>query len=237
MRTLLTLLALLALTVPAAADFATGFEPPTYTAGASAAGVDGWAQTTGTADQVPVQTTYVHSGLQALALQQPVAGGTGGVALLHDFSAWSAGLLRIEMWAMPGDPGTDSTGTWMAVEENRSTSRRSALFGFRSGVIAYNNGAAWVNSPTNYTPGQWYKFTSLIDYSTRTWSLLINDAPFASNLGFWHAAHTFASSIRLFKGTNNVGMAVDDLTIVPEPASVLALAMGLAGFAGALRRR
>lgn len=232
----LTALALAACVAPASAQYSTGFEPPAYTAGSPVVGVDGWTQTTGSPDQVPVQTTYVHSGLQALGLQQPAAGGKVAIALLHSFAPVTASILKIDVWMMPGD-STDSTGTWFAIEEDNSASKRSALFGFRSGVIAYNNGGAWTNSATSYTLGEWYKFTSVMDYSSRTWSLLINDTPFASNLGFFHAGHVKGNSLRIYKGGNNAGMAVDDLVVVPEPTSLLALAMGVAGFAGALRRR
>ncbi len=233
----LTALVFAACIAPAAAQYATGFEAPTYADASPVAGVDGWTQTGGDPDQAIIQTTAVHSGQQALLLQQPPAGGTKSVTLLHTFPSFSSGVLKIEVWLAPFDPGTDATGTWFTVEEGSSSSKRSALFGFRSGVIAYNNGASWTNSTTTYVPGDWYKFTSLIDYSTRTWSLLINDSPFAANLGFWHAAHTAATNVRIYKGGNNTGMAVDDLQVVPEPASFVALAMGVAGLAGALRRR
>lgn len=224
--------------VPAAAQglFSTGFEPPTYVAGEPIGGVDGWALLSGQASQAVVQSAYVHSGSQALGIQQPPTGGTGAVALVHDFLTWSSGVLVVEFWAMPGD-NTDATGVWIAVEQDRSTSKRGALFGFRSGVLAYNNGGAWVNSTTPYNVGEWYKLTGVLNYDTRKWDFYVNDNLFASNLGFYHAAHTAANNIRFYKGTNNLGMAVDDLQIIPEPSSLLLLASGLLGAAGWLRRR
>lgn len=222
---------------PAAAQglYATGFEPPAYTAGESISGVDGWTLVSGSVSQAVIQSVYVHSGTQALGIQQPPTGGTGAVALVHDFATWRSGVLVVQFWAMPAD-NTDATGTWIAVEQDRSTSKRSALFGFRSGVLAYNNGAGWVNSTTPYNLGEWYKLTGVLNYDTRKWDFYVNDVLFASNLGFYHTAHTAANNIRFYKGTNNVGMAVDDLEIIPEPSSVLALLTGMLGVAGWLRR-
>lgn len=237
MRKAVLCLALLALLCGQAGADVTGFEPPVYTAGTSISGVDGWTLTSTAPDQAAIQTTYVHSGEQALGLQQPAAGGTGSIALIKDFTAVNTGLLKVEYWAMPGD-ATDSTGVWIAVEDSRSSTKRAALFGFRSGVIAYNNGP-WVNSTTAYTVGQWYKLTGIIDYNTRTWDFYLNDAPFASDLSFYHAAHTGMTNVRFYKGTSNLGMAVDDLTVaaVPEPSSLLALLCGGVGLAGLARRK
>lgn len=236
MKTLLWCLAACALLgAPALAQgFSTGFEPPTYAVG-SIGGVDGWAILGGQASQSVVQSTYVRGGSQALGIQQ-LESGTSSVALVHDFASVSSGILKVEYWAMPGD-GTDATGVWIAVEQDRSATKRAALFGFRSGLLAYNNGAGWVNSTTAYTVGEWYQLTGVLNYDTRKWDFYVNGSPFASDLGFYHAAHTAATSIRFYKGTNNLGMAVDDITIVPEPSSILALICGLTGIAGLLRRR
>lgn len=216
--------------------FATGFEPPAYVAGNSVNGVDGWAVVSGQPAQAVVQTAYVHSGSQALGIQQPPTGGTSAVALVRDFPTWSSGILVVEYWAMPGD-NTDATGVWIAVEQDRSTSKRSALFGFRSGVFAYNNGAGWVNSTVAYNLGEWYKLTGVLNYNTRKWDFYVNGSLFASNLGFYHTAHTAANNIRFYKGSANLGMAVDDLQIIPEPSSMLALASGILGLVGCIRRR
>ncbi|MGQ9456389.1 MAG: hypothetical protein ACUVRS_00330 [Armatimonadota bacterium] len=123
--------------MPATAQglFVTWFEPPTYLAGASVDGVDGWAMISGQSGQAIVQTAYVQSGTQALGIQQPPAGGTASVALVRNFPTWTSVILVVEYWAMPGD-NTDATGVWIAVEQDRETNKRSALFGFRSGVFS-----------------------------------------------------------------------------------------------------
>lgn len=236
-RGLLCLAAVLVLAAPAFAEglFSTGFEPPAYTAGATVSDVDGWALLSGQPSQTVVQTTYVHSGTQALGIQQP-EGGKAAVALVQDFATWTAGVLTVEYWAMPGD-NVDATGVWICVEQDRNSSKRSALFGFRSGLLAYNNGGAWVNSTTAYTVGEWYQLTGVLDYNSRTWDFYVNGELFVSDLGFYHAGHAAATNIRFYKGTSNLGMAVDDVLITPEPASLMALLVGVGGVAGLVRRR
>ncbi|MGQ9782413.1 MAG: PEP-CTERM sorting domain-containing protein [Armatimonadota bacterium] len=77
----------------------------------------------------------------------------------------------------------------------------------------------------------------MLNYDTRKWDFYVNGSLFASNLGFYHTAYTAANNIRFYKGTNNLGMAVDNLQIIPEPSSMLVLASGILGPVGCIRRR
>jgi hypothetical protein len=68
----------------------------------------------------------------------------------------------------------------------------------------------------------WYRFTINADYETKTYDLSIDGTQLNTEpIPFYNAGSQNLSQIRIFRGANQAGMIVDDLSVapVPEPAS------------------
>jgi hypothetical protein len=97
----------------------------------------------------------------------------------------------------------------------------------------------WQATGSTWNPDSWYRFTLTLDYSTKTYDFAINGtAVNTSPIEFYNPASAQFDQFRIFRGSNQAGMIVDDISVVaiPEPGSgTLTLLVGTVGFM--LRRR
>jgi hypothetical protein len=246
---------------PAAWGFDTGFETPTYVSGALA-GQDSWTGSSVARVQTQAEldteltaaglnpADSVHSGSQAV-----IVTGTGGSsATIRAFSGFESATRAVfDVWARPLTPGASgsSVGTnlgniFIVTEDADGASGRAAAFRFgatvEEGVLqatsidALSAGSTWLPTGIAWQPDTWYNLRLDADYSTKTYDVFVDGAQVLDDIAFVHAGSTHLNQIRVFRGSGQAGMIVDDLAaFVPEP-SALALLLA-AGSVLPFRRR
>lgn len=239
------------------AQFLTGFEAPTYSAGALE-GQDGWAKTAGNdASGVVTSATDIATlldskgfrsdnatagGDQALVYAAPATGGatTYYRQQLSGFDTTS--IVRVN-WSMRSlGPSSNGTGTWMVLDEyNNNASRAAAVRMVRSSdtthTIDFFSGS-WTNTSIDVDYDEWYDFSLIADYNLRTYQLFVNGTDVTNGgVNFYHVSSSVASGISLFRGGPDTGAIFDDISVeaVPEPGTMAAL--GLLGLAALRRKR
>lgn len=243
------------------ADFVTGFEAPTYTSGALVP-QDSWGG--GTAPRVQtdseIAAELTNAGLDPAAA---VHGGTQAVIVTGTGSSSStvrpvSGLSNaskavLDVWARPLTPGstTGSTigsnvGNIFMTMENSSGVRAAA---FRFGATAdmgqitstsidyYSEGSAWIPTGLTWQPDTWYNVRLVADYVAKTYSVAIDGTEVASSATFYNTTSSELSQIRIFRGSGQAGMIVDDVAVIPEPSTIaISLLAGSVLLVGRSRR-
>lgn len=220
------------------------FDPPTYAEG-PIAGQDSWILSGTATNGTHVQTESVittqlsaigitegepvHSGSQAFfffapggassTVIRPISGLEGETKVIMD--VWARGLSRGTTVAPIGN-------VFFAIEGTAQTTGRAAFIGFRTPSstltntqnIDYGSGTMpgnWIRSGVLFDETEWYKLTAIFDYSAKTYAFFIDEKEIASNVPFVHAVSDYFRQLRVFRGANQVGMIVDDLTLsIPQ---------------------
>jgi len=246
----------------AQAQYSTGFESPPFTSGALN-GQDSWSSGGLVAVRAVTEIeaeldasglavgTVVHSRDQALL----VSGSGGGVTSrrlisgLEDMKAVS-----MDVWVRPllprADVGATNIGNAFIVLEDSSgqTAGRAAAFRFGyydngSGAVAphidyaINTQGVWQDTGLSWDADTWYNVRMDVNFATQSYDFILNGTQInTSPIGFYQGNPvTSFGAVRIYRGSNQAGMIVDDLTVVPEPGVVSLLAMGSAALL--LRRR
>ena len=236
--------------------YVTGFEDPPFKAevltptfmSGAIAGQDGWTTSANsetarirTAADIAVDLTNaglnpdmpVHGGSQALY----VSGAGASNATIRVIQGLELEqVVILDVWARPLTTG--SIGNIFLTMED-SNGDRAAAFRFGGGnSIDYGTAIAaafpWQPTGDLWSGDSWYRFTMSLDYSSKTYDFSVDGVLKGADVPFYSTASDFFSQIRIFRGANQAGMIVDDLTVVPEPATIASL---LAGGALLLRRR
>lgn len=250
-----------ALATTAAAAFTTGFEAPTYVSG-QLSGQDSWTGTTPatvrvrTADEISAELSA--SGLNPAA---PVHGGTQAVLVTGTAGSSStfrpiAGLstenrVILDVWARPLSPGTTAESTvgsnygniFMTMEDPANVRATAFRFGVVNDATTIDYATAdqtglWRASGVTWAPDNWYHLTMDADYTTKTYDFFIDGVQVNSEpIPFYNTTSASFDKTRIFRGSGQAGMIVDDLSVasVPEPTGAACLL--LAGSAMFLRRR
>jgi hypothetical protein len=243
----------------ASAAFTTGFEAPTYVSGALS-GQDSWTDSTTprvqTQSELAAELTAaglnaadaVHGGSQAV-----IVTGTGGSsATVRPVSGLeSADHVVLDVWARPLTPGasgstvgTNLGNVFIVMEAPAGASARAAAFRFGATVAegqlqstsidVLSQGSVWMPTGVAWQPDSWYNVRLDADYATQTYDAYIDGTQVADDVTFVHAASTHLSQIRIFRGSGQAGMIIDDLSVIPEPGT---LGLLLAGSIMLLTRR
>lgn len=243
------------------ATYLTSFEAPDYASG-SLVGQDSWsggaAPRVQTAAELATELTAaglnpadaVHSGAQAV-----IATGTGGSSsTVRPVSGLaSASQAVLDVWARPLTPGASGStvGTnvgniFMTMEDSAGT--RAAAFRFGAAVDmgtitstsidVYSEAAGWTSTGVQWQPDVWYHVRLTADYSTKTYDISIDGAVALTDVPFYAAGSAELSQIRIFRGSGQAGMIIDDVSVIPEPsAQALSLAAATLGcLCGRIRR-
>jgi hypothetical protein len=219
--------------------YSTGFEPPTYSAGALP-GQDGWSQDIGPAGIVDVQTGTVFAGSQAAAFHSqpglPIFTRVGHFAP-YDTSLGDS-IVELEMRAFFSSSGDPSL--WRPFAAFSGT---EAI----GGIDVRTDGQVSVFSATYFDTGvflsrdTWYELGLSFDFGTRTLSASLDGVPVASGLGFAGSVvdpQFAAFTVEVIESGSDT-MFFDDVTVstvspVPSPSTLWLM---LAGGAVLIRSR
>ncbi len=209
------------------AQYATDFEAPKFTAGATINGQDAWIATnapaisrvlTGSAIAGELTTmgitpgTTVHSGSQAVMISS-----TGSSAptfcLISGLEAETE--VTLDVWVRPLRSTLAATGNVFVVMEN-SDGKRAA--GFRFGPMQsldyFTQGASWVSTGKRWNENSWYRLSLRVNYATMTYDFLVDGVQAnAAPIPFYDASSTTFSQIRIYCGGNQAGMVMDDVSV------------------------
>ena len=236
----------------ASAAFTTGFEAPIYVSGALA-GQDSWSSSAVARVQTQAEldaeltaaglnpADAVHDGSQAV-----IVTGTGGssatIRTVDGFDSATRAVL--DVWARPLTPGADGStvGTnlgnvFIVLEDPSGASGRAAAFRFGATVDAgtiqstsidvFSEGPGWVTTGVAWQPDTWYNVQLDADYTNKTYDVYIDGAQVMDDTTFFNTASTGLSQIRIFRGSGQAGMIVDDLSVtIPEPSALVLVMVG-----------
>lgn len=246
------------LVTTASAQYSTGFENPPFVSG-NLHLQDSWTGATQptslrvrTASEIATDLTAgglnpanpVHSGLQALVVSSTTLGSS---TALRPVSGLQSELnVVLDVWARPLTGGL-TNNVFLLMEDNAATPLRTAGFRFGPALsIDYAtstpaNILVWTPTGIIWNSDSWYDFTMSVNYTTKTYDFSINGTQInTSPIAFYNTNSVNFSQIRIFRGTSQTGMIVDDLivSVVPEPSAlVLATVGGLLGLLVLRRKR
>lgn len=252
-RTLIAFVSVSLLATAIQAQYSTGFEGPDFVSG-TINGQSSWTSTSPnnarvlTSAEIAAELTgiglipgtTVHGGSQALM----VGGAGSSSASIRQVSGLelTPGLV-LDIWTRPLAAGTTTapTGNVFFALEDSSGNRAAAVRFGPSTSIDYGTTVTgiWQASGTTWDSDSWYRFTLTLDYASKTYDFAINGTQVnTSPIEFYNSASAQFNQLRIFRGSNQAGMIVDDLSIVaiPEPGTVSLLLLG-AGVGWGYRRR
>lgn len=237
----------------AQAQYSTGFESPPFTSG-GLNGQDSW--TSGGAVSVlrasEIETALdasgltidsaVHSGDQALL----VSGSGGGITsrrAIAGFESYTSVLL--DVWVCPlgprADVGATSLGNTFLVLEDSSNATAGRAAAFRFGYYDNGSGAAaphldyasnatgiWQDTGVAWAAGTWYNIQMNVDFATQTYGISLDGAALNTDPIAFYSGNPVSSfgAVRIYRGSNQAGMLVDDLVVIPEPGALSLLILG-----------
>jgi hypothetical protein len=165
--------------------------------------------------------------------------GTGGSsATIRPISGLqSVSHAVLDVWARPLTPGASGStvGTslgniFMTMEDASGASGRAAAFRFGATVDAgelqstsidvFTEGMGWIPTGVEWQPDNWYNVRLDADYAAKTYDVYIDGSRVKNDLTFYNTNSVNLVQIRIFRGSGQAGMIVDDLSVVvPEPSA------------------
>lgn len=137
----------------------------------------------------------------------------------------TARLVSLTAWARPLTPRTDGAvilGNIFLTMEDWGGLRTAAFrFGFDKDTgkahidWATDTAALWRDSGVSWTSNTWYQITLTVNYAAKTYDFLINGSKVnAEPIAFYNGNNAEnLSQIRVYRGSNQAGMILDDITI------------------------
>lgn len=220
----------------------TGFEAPTYTSGPideqdrwttdaneNAARVLTAEEIVSFLETVGLETNQpVHAGSQAFVVSGPLVSNT---MIRKVPGLESETKVTFDLWARPLNNG--NVGNVFITAENASGTRAAAVRFGPSNSIDYGTAISGVWQATGLTwdPNAWYHITMVLDYDTRTYDFLVDGTAVNTEpIPFYTATAESFNQIRIFRGTGQAGVILDDLSVtVPGSGTEPTLAINRQG--------
>jgi len=232
------------------------FESPVFSSGVIN-GQDSWTTPTNdftariqTSQEIATQLSNagitpgvpVHGGEQALF----VSGTGGSSATIRQIGGMETEqFVQLDVWARPltaGNTGAPIGNIFLTMEDNAGERAAAFRFGFVGGVPTIDYGTnitgVWQSTGVTWEDQSWYRLTLTVDYFSKTYNFALNGTQLNFDpIPFYNPASDAFSQVRIFRGSNQAGMIVDDFSVmpVPEPTSFAMLGCGLGALL--LRRR
>lgn len=196
-----------------------------------------------------VTAPVVHSGTQAL-LATGVEGSSAVVRPFPEFS--SASVVEVEFWARPLTPGADGSGiganednSFINIQDSAGRRAVAVKFGVNTDgddtttpIEVYSSNGGWIAAPVQWSADNWYKIGLVLDYDALTYDLYIDGTKINTSAGidFYHMDSASFDELRIWTGSGQAGLIIDDLSIAAPEPSALALLL-TAGVATVMRRQ
>ena len=169
----------------------------------------------------------VHGGTQALMVSG-IGASNATIRLMPGLETELT--VTLEIWARPLTNGSQGN-IFLTMEDSAGDRAAAFRFGTAFGAtIDYgtNIASVWQPSAVFWTSDNWYRLTLSLDYLNKTYDFAIDGTPVNSApIPFYNAASDDFRQVRIFRGSGQAGMLVDDLnvakTVVPEPTACTAL--------------
>lgn len=174
--------------------------------------------------------TTVHGGTQALLTS---GGGASQNSTRVITGVPNYSKVTVDLWAQPIGIRTDAASLgniFFTLESVGGTLRAAAFrFGYDSATtnthIDYADGAVgsavWKSTGIPWNSNTWYQITFDVDYALQTYDFSINGTKVNANPISFYTGNfvTTLGLIRVFRGTSQAGMILDDLTITSVAAT------------------
>lgn len=228
--------------------YSTSFEAPTFTAGSSVVGTDGWLVGSSTGGNNAVTTTRANDGTQSLGFN-PASGATFG-SVIHPLGAFGANAvtLTVDFYVPAGNAATRldeisfSTGTTLSSTVLGVSIAGSGAIRAGKTYTVIDGGSATVTAAAGTFADRWLTATLTFDPQSAAGAVTL------SGFGGTTPSYTFSftgvttpvnAHLATDYTTSGTGAAYYDrfaVTAVPEPSAFAAAALG-AGLLGVLARR
>jgi hypothetical protein len=206
-----------------------GFEPPTYVSGAIDA-QDGWTTDQNANAARVLKTNELATILEAAGLTPGEAAHGGSQALLVSGAGVASTTMRavtglesdtnvtLDVWVRPLSAGTTTapTGNVFLTMENSAAVRAAAFRLGPGNSIDYGTSVTGVWQPTGlvWDENTWYRITMVVDYAAKTYDFMVDGVKVNTDpIPFYTATSDRFDQIRIFRGANQAGMILDDLSV------------------------
>jgi hypothetical protein len=219
----------------------TSFEKTDGFTTAAPNGKDGWTASQ-TAPIVAVVSTTASDGLQSIWI--PSNGVTSGITRAFTTTETTAAdkVMSFDFMPESGSAPGARTGWFYAIVDNAAGTASKAFqfylnnpaIGAAPGFSYKGQSTASISAPVGtWTNGQWNTMQVTFNAAAQTFDFDINQHSVATGLAIGSIAATRFSKFEAFEtgagGTDHLGMYIDNLQVVPEPAALGLLAVGTMG--------
>jgi hypothetical protein len=166
----------------------------------------------------------VRSGSQALffsahnvassTLVRPITGLENESKVVMDI--WVRGLLPGNttapignmFFAIEGTAGTTGRAAFIGLRDTATAAQVGPYFGYGTAVLPGNWGRVGL-----FDGDSWYQLTAIFDYTAKTYDFFINGVEAAKSVPFVHAVADYFRQLRIFRGANQAGAIIDELSL------------------------
>ena len=192
-----------------------------------------WTVDSATNDCHAIQSGVVSGSYGPKALMMHNVGSSEGRVMWNQTINAENNLLRMYV---KRDNTNQNFAVQIRSESNGGGSYVTATYFADNGYFKVHNGSAYVDYATYDTAWTWLQYE--FDFPSNTYRAKLGDNAWTPSYGFMQGAFDQAGSVRFytFSGSDRK-LYVDRIELVPEPATLSLLGVGLAGLLGWRRRK